>query len=248
MNYEEFKYYNTQLKYSGMSRPATIDERDLKLGTCKVDGKPMKIEEAVKNVLSQKYYLTNASSLTQWKGFRERNKAEKVAPMKKQEPIKQSDPNRSNIEKLLNARKIESENAPFEVVFNPKDSDNPEIYYYNNRKDAEEHLEMFKDDDSGLYKTIALINSNKNEVYRILYFGKSDTCLLDLSIDDIVKLKPEYSTELERKYYYSVHNINDHNCGCIANCLNSNLSLGSSEHVGLEMIYTTGKTLFDVLK
>lgn len=32
-----------------------------------------------------------------------------------------------------------------------------EVYYYHNQKDAEEHLALFRSDDSGLYQRIDLV-------------------------------------------------------------------------------------------
>lgn len=32
-----------------------------------------------------------------------------------------------------------------------------EVYYYHNQKDAEEHLTLFRTDDSGLYQRIDLV-------------------------------------------------------------------------------------------
>lgn len=246
MNYEQFKYYNKMSVNSGLVRKASIEDRQFKEDTCRIYGRTMKIGNVVQDVLSQKYCLTNPSLLTQWKGFREDNQNVKKDLQKEEKGnyVKQND-----YEKYQQACAVEEMNVPFEVVFKPKNKGQDETYYYRNKKEAEAHLEMFKDDDSGIYRTISLINSQKNEVYRILYFeGHSDICTLDLSKDDIVKLKAVFCASSEElKHFYSVKNINDNSCSCEICCLNSKLSLGSIERVGLEMICLTGKKMSDLV-
>lgn len=48
------------------------------------------------------------------------------------------------------------------VRFVRKDQQPDEEYYYRRLKDAEYHLSLFEDDDSGLYDRIELIDTEKN--------------------------------------------------------------------------------------
>lgn len=47
------------------------------------------------------------------------------------------------------------------VRFVRKDRQPDEEYYYRSLKDAEYHLSLFEDDDSGLYDRIELIDTEK---------------------------------------------------------------------------------------
>lgn len=109
-----------------------------------------------------------------------------------------------------------------------------EDYYYNTESEAENHINMFIDDDSGLYKRIAVINPS-NTVTHVLVF-EHGSLLNNLYEDDIVRLRSEYARPEELKYLYRVFNINEDSGRCDIDCLNSNLALGSIETVGLEMI------------
>ncbi len=43
------------------------------------------------------------------------------------------------------------------VRFNRRDDSLPEEYYYHHKEDAENHIELFSNDDSGLYTEIYLL-------------------------------------------------------------------------------------------
>lgn len=44
-----------------------------------------------------------------------------------------------------------------------------ELYYYNDLASAQYHLDLFADDNSGLYERIELINDETEEVLDVLY-------------------------------------------------------------------------------
>ena len=130
---------------------------------------------------------------------------------------------------------IENNYGDYIVRFIPEDGGTPEEYYYPTEKDAENHLNLFEDDDSGLYKYIAIIDPS-NTVTHILVFNKDGTVQDNLKDGDIVRLRPEYANPEELKYLYEIYNINEGSGRCTIGCLNSGMALGSSETVGLEMI------------
>jgi hypothetical protein len=45
-----------------------------------------------------------------------------------------------------------------------------EDYYYNRIEHAEHHLNLFRDDESGLYRNICIIDESNNTVLAILPF------------------------------------------------------------------------------
>lgn len=51
---------------------------------------------------------------------------------------------------------VAAERMIFAVRFNRKDGQAPEEYEYHNRDNAEQHFELFRDDNSGLYSNIEL--------------------------------------------------------------------------------------------
>ena len=51
-----------------------------------------------------------------------------------------------------------------------KDGKPDEEYYYQNKQDADNHLKLFKDDDSDLYAYIEVINCLTGECSNILRF------------------------------------------------------------------------------
>ena len=70
-----------------------------------------------------------------------------------------------------------------------------EDYLYNTEQEAKEHLLLFKDDDSGLYWNIAVID-DRNYVLHILPFveGRPQNVI---SFGACVKLRPEFSSSEE---------------------------------------------------
>lgn len=60
---------------------------------------------------------------------------------------------------------------------------------------------------------------------------------------DIVKFNWNWCSEGERKYIFVVMEVNDYTERCIIRCLNSALTLGSSECVSFEMIQLIEKEI-----
>lgn len=143
---------------------------------------------------------------------------------------------------------IENNYGDYIVRFIPEDGGVPEEYFYPTEKDAENHLSLFEDDDSGLYKYIAILDPS-NTVTHILIFDGT-TMRENLKDGDIVRLRPEYANPEELKYLYEVYNINEEMGRCTIGCLNSGMALGSSETVGLEMIKKVAnpKEVLDAIK
>ena len=111
-----------------------------------------------------------------------------------------------------------------------------EDYLYHTEQEAQNHLELFKNDDSGLYKNIAVINE-QNYVLCILPFidGVPDEIV---KTGSIVRLRDEYASEEERKRndLFVVKNMNEWSGRINITCLTSNMALKPTETVGVEMV------------
>ena len=124
---------------------------------------------------------------------------------------------------------------PYIVRFIRADGAPIEEYFYEQRADADQHLNMFCDDDSGLYKRIAILNDETRTVERVLVFvdGK---LRMDLCDHDVVRLRSGYRKPEEARYLFSVSNIHEEFGRCLITPINDGLPLPSSESVGLEMV------------
>lgn len=111
-----------------------------------------------------------------------------------------------------------------------------EDYLYHTEQEAKDHLLLFKDDDSGLYRNIAVID-DRNYVLHILPFvdGKPQDMI---SSGDCVKLRPEYSSpeEIERDDVFVVTNMNEWSGRINITCLTTDMALKPTETVGVEMV------------
>jgi hypothetical protein len=65
-----------------------------------------------------------------------------------------------------------------------------EDYYYNHIEHAEKHFNLFRDDESGLYRNICIMDESNNTVLAILPFQNGKPCKI-IRNGDIVKLKSE---------------------------------------------------------
>lgn len=135
----------------------------------------------------------------------------------------------------------------FLTKFVQKDGKPDEDYFYDSADGALHHLALFLDDDSNLYKKIVASDEKKNTVLQMLVFdqdGKAES----FKEGDVVRLKPEFCSEGERRFIFAIRNINDRTMRLIISCLNSTLSLGSSEVVGVEMVSKVGTTVQEILE
>ncbi len=118
-------------------------------------------------------------------------------------------------------------------------SNDVQDYYYHNVEDAEKHLNLFLDDNSGLYRNVCVMDAEKNTVLGILPFinGKPQKVILH---DSIVKLRPEWCSPGEEKYIFRVSNIHEQLGHACITCQNSLMTIKPSEIVGLDMIIPVG--------
>ncbi len=109
-----------------------------------------------------------------------------------------------------------------------------EDYVYHTREEAEAHLKLFEDDDSGLYRNISVIDDT-NTVLTILPFtdGKPEKTL---RVGDTVKLREKWASPEERDYVYAIRNMNELTENTIIASLNSEMTLPPTENVKLNMI------------
>lgn len=60
----------------------------------------------------------------------------------------------------------------FAVVFERKDENPDEVYYYNKKESAEYHFYLFSDDASGMYSKISIIDVDEKREIR---YNRLDT-------------------------------------------------------------------------
>lgn len=121
-----------------------------------------------------------------------------------------------------------------------------EDFVYDTKEAAHAHLKLFENDDSGLYRNISVIDLDRDLVLAIIVFR--DGKPVDTFTENcVVRLNKNFCSPGEEKYLFAVKNINEQTERCTIHCLNSKLTLGSSELVGLEMIHTVGTTLEEML-
>lgn len=110
-----------------------------------------------------------------------------------------------------------------------------EDYCYQSVEDAENHLALFLNDNSRLYRNICIYDEDRNTVLDILPFrdGLPQKHIADGST---VRIKPEWCSEGEEKYIFRVSNIHEQLEHVCITCLNSQLLIKPSEIVDLAMI------------
>lgn len=134
----------------------------------------------------------------------------------------------------------------FLTKFVRKDEKPDEDYWYQTAEEALHHLSLFVDDDSDLYKRIVASDEGKNTVLQILTFdahGKATS----FKVEDVVRFKPEFCSEGERKYIFAITNLNDRNMRATIVCLNSGMAIPGSETVELNAIAPVGTTLTEII-
>lgn len=122
-----------------------------------------------------------------------------------------------------------------------------ENYYYQTLEEAEKHLHLFDNDDSGLYRNISILDDQAGKVLVILLF-KDGKVVDTFKEGDCIRLNKEFCEPGEEQYIFAIQNLNEATGRAVISCLNSKLVLGSSESVGLEMIHTIGTTVNDILE
>lgn len=112
-----------------------------------------------------------------------------------------------------------------------------EDYLYHTEQEAPDHLLLFKDDVSGLYRNIAIID-DRNYVLHILPFaeGKPQDVI---SAGGCVKVRLKYSSheEIEWDDVFVVTNMNEWSDRINITCLTINMVLKLAETVGVEMVH-----------
>lgn len=113
---------------------------------------------------------------------------------------------------------------------------NTEDYSYHTEKEAVDHLHLFLDDDSGLYKNIAILD-DRNYVLHILPFRDGKPAEI-ISHKCIVRLRKEYASpeEIKRNHMFVVSNINENTERLSITCVSKDMAIPPSEIVGLEMV------------
>lgn len=121
------------------------------------------------------------------------------------------------------------------VRFVRKDGQPNEEYFYSDIWSAENHLKKFINDNSGLYRTVSILEVKSNTVLNLLYF-ENGIYQYQIKMDTFVRLKPKYCSLAERRYIYIVTNINEATERCNIVCASTTGGILIAETVGLEMI------------
>lgn len=111
-----------------------------------------------------------------------------------------------------------------------------ENYMYNTLDEAKNHLMLFVQDDSELYKNISVLDS-KNNVFFILPFEDGKPMNV-IHVGTPVKLRKEYATqeEFKRSHTYVVTNINELMERVDIACMTANMYLKPIETVPLRSV------------
>lgn len=123
----------------------------------------------------------------------------------------------------------------YETRFNRKNGQ-AEMFHYNSVAEAESHMKLFQNDDSGLYRNIAVFDIKQNAVLCILIFDKNGKPTHTFYHGQQVRLNPDFAKPEELKYVYRITNLNDITERAYITCENSSMTLKPTQLVGLEMI------------
>ena len=101
--------------------------------------------------------------------------------------------------------------------------------------EAKVYLCYFVGDSSGNYDRIALLDVKKQLVLAVLDF--EDGKYRDIFFDsEMVKLRERFCSKAEKKYLYSISNINEITGRCLITCLRNNGGIPVAETVDLNMV------------
>ena len=116
---------------------------------------------------------------------------------------------------------------------------NVEDYRYHTEKEATEHLMLFCDDDSGLYKNVAVIDEKDYVIHLLPFVNGKPLDVLDAGC--LVQLRDEFASEEERrkKDIFVVTNMNEWSGRVNITCITTNMALKPTECVGMEMVKRT---------
>lgn len=123
----------------------------------------------------------------------------------------------------------------YAVRFIRIDGEPIEEYLYSTKADADNHLRLFVDDKSGLYKRIAVLDQKTQTVEHILVF-ENGSMRMHLTDGDTVRLRKEYASPKEREFLFTVSNIHEDIGRCMITTKNNKTSFPARESVNLEMI------------
>ena len=105
---------------------------------------------------------------------------------------------------------------------------------FDSLSDAKSCFESLASDNYACER-IVLLDLNKNNILASIEFDKGiySNTFYD---SDIVKLKEEFCSELEKTYIFKLSDINENTGRCLITCLNSRNLIPCAECVGLDMI------------
>lgn len=114
-------------------------------------------------------------------------------------------------------------------------SSNVEERFFVDKEDALKEYAELREDKSGTYALVALLDCKRNTVLNLLQF-ENDQLRIDLADGDVVRLREGYCEKGEEKYLYKVSDINENTGRCLILCINSGAAIPAAESVEVGMV------------
>lgn len=119
------------------------------------------------------------------------------------------------------------------LIYN-KSSKIEERYFASKEEALKEYVEL-RDDKSGIYRFVAVLDCEANIVTNLLQFEHGQL-RMDLYDGCLVGLREGYFEKGEEKYLYRVTDINENNGRCLIVCTNGGSAIPVAESVDIGMI------------
>lgn len=106
---------------------------------------------------------------------------------------------------------------------------------FSTKEDALKEYAKLREDKSGTYSLVALLDCQSNTVLNLLQFEDSKL-RIDLADGDVVRLREGFYEKGEEKYLYKVSDINENTGRCLILCINSGNTIPAAESVDVAMV------------
>lgn len=103
------------------------------------------------------------------------------------------------------------------------------------REEALREYTKLREDNSGAYSLVALLDCKSNTVLHLLQF-ENGQLRIDLADGDVVRLREGFYEKGEENYLYKVSDINENTGRCLILCINSGVTIPAAESVDVGMV------------
>ena len=110
-----------------------------------------------------------------------------------------------------------------------------EEQFFSTKEEALKEYAKLREDNSGAYSLVALLDSKSNTVMHLLQF-ENGQLRIDLADGDVVRLREGFYEKGEEKYLYKVSDINENTGRCLILCINSGAAIPAAESVDVWMV------------